>query len=351
MIDKRERKIVLKILITGSTASQYSVKANSKIPTFPGLLYNFLIRQGHSVTWQIPTTKLSKEWLDQFDKIIVGVASPSSVSSNRFFGAFSVISHAKSLGKLVLFVDAPEPYKLWAGIRAFSKKPEEVLKPFYANRYEYKEVQEDPKIFSAVLEAVNYLYTQQWPLTLYPSSPLVAKNTLSKNIPNLLPQNSQGLCFDSLILKDMGREEPGGDIYWVVDQPNTRWSKNIQNTVTKQVVPIKNNKWEDMTTILPRIDSSIGVLISSYKNYESWWSVMVPHALLLEVPVVTEWRNTIHLGKEWSMLPAQVEEMSPTERLRLAKAQKYIYSSLLVSEKELVESLEKNLLNTGYLEN
>jgi hypothetical protein len=341
----------LKILITGTTASQYSVKSNSKIPTFAGLLFNFLTQQGHSVIWQAPTTKLSKEWLDQFDKIIVGISSPSSVSSNRFFGAFSVISYARSLDKLVLFVDAPEPFKLWAGIRAFSKKPEEILKPFYLGRYEYTEVQNDPEVFTRISQSVNYLYTQQWPLTLYPSSPLVWESTLSKNIPNLSLINSHGLCFDSFILEDISREKLSGNDYWVVDQPNTNWTKNVKNTILKQVIPIKNHKWEDMSTILPKIDGAIGVLISSYKNYESWWSVLVPHALLLEVPVVTEWRNTIHLGKEWSMLPAQVEEMSPTERLKLARSQKYIYSSLLTSEDRLKESLEKTLLNTRYLEN
>lgn len=338
----------MKILITGSTASQYSSKSDSRIPTFAGLLCHSLVEKGYSVTWTKPNFSHSKEWLDQFDKIIVGISSPSSLSANKIYGALSVIDYAKELEKLVLFIDAPEPYKVWSGIRAISKNSKELLKSFYINRYDYKEAT-DSNNFNRLLKTVDYLYNNKWPLTLYPSNPWINQRIISKNIPNLTTENLYGICFDSFILQDLKREKPNGGSYWVVDQPNTVWSKTVSKTLNKEILPIKENKWSDMSSILAKIDDSIGVLISPYKNIEPWWSIIISHSLLLEVPVVTEWRNTINLGKEWAMLASQVEDMSPNERNSLAKTQRSIYSSLLLSSEEVIKSIEKNVLSTRYL--
>jgi hypothetical protein len=87
------------------------------------------------------------------------------------------------------------------------------------------------------------------------------------------------------------------------------------------------------------------MIISVYKNSEPWWSVMLSHALLLEIPVVTEWRNTSFLGSEWAFIPAEIEDMSPVERNSLAKRQKNIYIESMPDANEVLKKLENSILN------
>lgn len=334
----------MKILITGSTSSQYSSKSDERIPTFTGFVNTSLLETGHSVLWQEPSLEMTKDWLDQFDKIIVGVSSPSSLSANRIYGALSVINYAKELDKLILLLDAPEPYKLWSGIRAIYNKPSELMKPFYIKRYEYLDVVNNDEAHRLVNTVVD-LYKNQWPTTLYPSNPWITSDVLTKNIPNLDTDNAHGLCFDSFILQDIPRLNLNYEDYWCVDQQNTRWSKNISKTLAKPVIPVRDHKWQSHSDALARLDSSLGMIISVYKNSEPWWSVMLSHALLLEIPVVTEWRNTSFLGDEWAFIPAEIEDMSPVERNSLAKRQKNIYIESMPNANEVLKKLENSIVN------
>lgn len=336
----------MKILITGSTASQYSLKSNERIPTFTGFIYNSLVETGHSVSWEEPSIDLTKEWLDQYDKIIVGLSSPASLSANRIYGALSVINYAKELDKLVLVVDAPEPYKIWSGLRAISNKPSELTKPFYIRRYEYANVYGTPNE-ERLLNTVLDLYKNEWPTTLYPSNPWINSDIVTKNIPNLSKEYAYGLCFDSFVLQDIPRFNLNYEDYWCVDQPNTKWSKNISKTLAKPVIPMRDHKWQNHSEVLARLDSSLGMLVSVYKNSEPWWSVMLSHALLLEIPVVTEWRNTFFLGADWSLIPSEVEEMTPQERNELAKRQKNIYLNKIPNANETLKILENSVLGAG----
>jgi hypothetical protein len=338
----------MKVLITGSTASQYSSKSNERIPTFTGFIYNSLVETGHTVVWEEPSVETTKDYLNQYDKIIVGLSSPSSLSANKIYGALSVINYAKELDKLVLLVDAPEPYKIWSGIRAISNKPLELVKPFHARRYEYINVL-DTNNQERLTQTVVDLYKNEWPTTLYPSNPWIHSEVLTKNIPNLNLENIHGLCFDSFVLQDIPRFNLNYEDYWCVDQPNTKWSKNVAKTLSKPVLPIRDHKWQGHSDALARLDSSLGMIISVYKNSEPWWSVMLSHALLLEIPVVTEWRNTSFLGSDWSLLPSEIEEMGPQERNQLAKRQKNIYLSQIPNVGETLKKVENSVLDARKL--
>lgn len=338
----------MKILITGSTASQYSLKSDERVPTFTGFIYSSLVDAGHDVTWEEPSIYTTKEYLNDYDKIIVGLSSPSSLSANRIYGALSVLNYAKDLNKLIILTDSPEPYKLWAGIRAVANKPSELLKPFYIRRYEYMDVMKNSDE-SRLVDTVVDLYKNEWPSVIYPSNPWITSDVITKNIPNVLAHSTYGLCFDSSILQDIPRLNLNYEDYWCVDQLNTKWSKSVTQTLSKPVLPIRDHKWQSHSDALARLDSSLGMLVSVYKNYEPWWSVMLSHALLLEIPVVTEWRNTSFLGQDWSLLPSEIEEMSPKERNELAKRQKLTYLQQIPNSGAVLNILENSLINANNL--
>lgn len=101
----------MKILITGCTPAQSSVNLMSRTVSFTSLLHNAFEDLGHEVFLTRPHLNYSKEFLDQYDAIFVGLASPSSVSAHYSYGAFAVANKARELGKLRLIVDMPEPQK------------------------------------------------------------------------------------------------------------------------------------------------------------------------------------------------------------------------------------------------
>ena len=139
----------MKILLTGCSASQASESLNSRLPTFPGLLKAALSYAGHDVVFDSPSMSTTKKDLETYDYVVVGLSAPTSVSSYRLYGALSTIDQAKEVTNLVYLVDAPEPHKLWNGIRALAKKKEEIVKPFYSRRPDYDRAS-DPKELSRI---------------------------------------------------------------------------------------------------------------------------------------------------------------------------------------------------------
>ena len=127
----------MKILVTGSTASQASPGNLSRHPSFTGLLTKALTDLGHQVTNSYPKFNYSEAQLDTFDLIFVGLSSPSNLSAHYAHGAFVLAEKARNLGKLNLIIDLPEPQKIKNTIRDFYNKTDDFYKPFYQKRIQY----------------------------------------------------------------------------------------------------------------------------------------------------------------------------------------------------------------------
>ena len=120
----------MKVLITGCTASHASKNTNDKNPSFAGIINIALTELGFDVTWEDPSVTMTKDYLSQYDAILVGIAKPTGIASHRAYGALSVINHASDLGTLSLFIDTIDPHKLYFSLGDIYRKPESFFGSF-----------------------------------------------------------------------------------------------------------------------------------------------------------------------------------------------------------------------------
>jgi hypothetical protein len=335
----------MKVLVTGFTASQCSENANNRLSTFTGLFKDALDEIKCDVTWKKPQLTMSKEYLDQYDLIVVGIASPQSLAANYVYAGLWVASQAKDLGKLRLIVDAPDPYWIWSGIRDCNDNPQKLFKPFYASRRNYLEAQ-DPRYSEPIYSFLKHLYTERWVKTIVPSIPWFSKEVVSNAIKNIQTEDIIGICYDREIIDaSLDRIEPSYGKYWCADAPNSNWTKKVIKNLIYEVLPVRSNKYSDSVEVLNRIENSIGTLISTYKNNDPWWSIAISQSIAAGVPVVTDWRHTSWVGAEWASLPSTVEEMSPNQRLIVAQSQKNFYRDATPSREESLQKTAEALDN------
>jgi hypothetical protein len=333
----------MKIFITGCTASQTSPGNLSRHTSFTGLLTKALNDLGHQVVNSYPRFSYSVEYLDQYDLIFVGLSSPSNISAHYSHGAFVVAEKARQLGKLNLIVDIPEPQRIKNTIRDFYNKTDDFYKPFYQKRLQYEEALK-PENREKVESFIDHLHNDQWEPVFVPSMPWFSKETVLKNLPNVLEENVTTLCYDRMLVDLSGdREEPVYSNYWCSDNVNSSWTKKISKTLNFEIQPTKANNYSTNETVIDRMKSSNGVLITTYQGGDSWWSVAIPQALMAGVPVITDWRHTAELGAEWAYLPSTIEEMSPKDRLIMAQSQKDFYREAAPSYEESLEKTTKAL--------
>jgi hypothetical protein len=336
----------MKILVTGSTASQVPSRRTESTPTFTRLLVKALTEGRHDVTWINPSVSLSKEYLGEFDSVIVGIAPPTSTAAHRIYGSLSVIHHALEIENLCLLLDAPEPKRVWAGIRAIYNNPENLTKEFYSKRQDYKTTS-DADTLHRLQSSISFLYENRWPTTLFPAFPWMSFPSVSTDIPNTNHENLVGLNFDSFLMsetrKDLAPYRLPSD-HWVIDAQNTRWAKSIEPTLSFPVFPVRQNKWENNESVESRIYNSLGSLISVYRLGHPWWSSILAQSLALATPVATDWQLSSMLGTEWSILPANIEDLSDMERVRLANSQKESYLNAVPSQKNSIEFTTAALL-------
>ena len=342
----------MKVLLTGCTAPQSSKNTNERNPSFAGIMNMSLTELGFDVTWEDPSVKMSKEYLSQFDSVIVGIAKPTSIVSHRAYGALSVVNHASDLGNLSIFLDTPDLHKINFSLGDVYRKPESLISSFYSKKREYN-LAIKPEYFSNIVSGAKKLYTQEWPNTFIPAYPWSNSEFVSNNIPNINKTKLFLVKPDAVLLKIRSSSNTKinyGD-HWCVDNLKTEWSKKTIMSLSRPHVSYRESRWESNSDILTRLDGSLGTLISTYKDGNPWWSSSLSQALFVGVPAVTDWRLTSYLGKEWSFLASAVEEMTPEERTVLAENQKNSYMNHLPSSEEMRENIGSILAQKTYVRN
>jgi hypothetical protein len=333
----------MKILITGSTSPQASLKTALRVPTFASLMYHHLGSQGVVVELKEPSMYMTEEEVSSYDMVFVGIAPPTSLSANRTYPAFYVANLALKQDKLILFIDAPEPYKIQASLKSCYLNVSDLQKDFYKMRKFYDQFVGEGKAQNEVYEFIETLYTQEWPTLVYPAFPWSDSDYIRKALPNVgkvFPIN-----LDSTLVQvgRIGSDLFSEQTYWTCDAPKTRWAQRVSRTLAYPVVPSRDRKWDVEDVTLANMKNSIGTLISLYRSDEVWWSPALAQSLSTGTPVVTDWRYSKILGPEWSYLGSSVEEMSNSERFDLAVAQRDFYLGYLNSAKNPEVNLEKIL--------
>jgi len=331
-----------KILITGMSASHSSEKANLRSLSFAGVMKLVLEQQGHEVIQENPEVSWNTKDLEQYDSVLVGISPLTSLSANHVYGALSVIDVLLDSPKLHLFIDAPEPAKITASLRAMVKTPDNLTKPFYSYRKGFSSATQ-PNMLENLLDVIDHLLNKQWPTTLYPSLPWTDE---IKHVADCLPEGAGnslvGINLDSYLISTQDMIEIERRDKWVVENYSTKWVKSTTSTLTHPTVPMKWSKaWTD-EQVSTQISSGLGALIPPYSS-STWWSYRYIQCMNNLTPIATDWKESQLIGSSWTHLASSIESMSQEERIRLAKDQRDSYIINIPTRRDAAINLSQAL--------
>jgi hypothetical protein len=329
-----------KIFITGMSAQHASPSSNQKNLNFAGVVSSVIGASGHEVTWASPSVYMTKESLDAYDVVLVGVCPITSVGANRVYGALSVISLLWGSNKLRLFVDGPSQSQIEVSLKSSLSNPQSIVKSFFSYRKEYSNVSSDLDIQSRIMNGIELLLNEDWVTTIVPSLPWTQFEhiKLSKNAKS----NLELVNLDAhLIINQPTSNEKAEK--WCVDSYSSKWSKSVVSSLTLPHSPMKWSKgWTD-EQVMSQVSRSVGAIISPDQRDGTWWSYRYIQALNSNTPIVTDWKDSQSLGFEWTILASSIESMSQQKKDLLATAQKELYVASIDSKKKSTDKL-KNIL-------
>jgi hypothetical protein len=328
-----------KILITGMSASHASLNANRRSLSFAGLVYDVLVESGHEVVMCDPRVSWSLEDVEEYSAVIVGVSPITSLSANKAYGALNLISLLWEDPRLRLLVDAPHPAQIGASLRSVHTNPANLTKPFYAYRQGYQ-LAASESVSRRLLGTVDRLLNDTWPETIYPSLPWRDAQHVAKELPAGALNSLRGINLDSFLVAESA---PKGDVEkiekWSADAPSSTWTKKVKNTLALPISPMKHTKGQDDMQVGSQILRSAGSLVSPHRD-GTWWTYRYIQSLNHGVPVATDWKESQHIGKSWSVLAATIEHMSNVERRDLAWDQLQDYMSAIPRRENVRKTLE-----------
>ena len=331
-----------KILLTGMSAPHASTDANKRSLSFASLLSHVLTVQGHEITQTDPEISWEASDLNEYDHVLVGLSPLTSLSANRVYGALNVIDVLRESDKLALYIDAPEPVRITASLRAMTKNPQNMTKPFYSYRKGYMHAS-TPSVLDDLMGVVDYLLNETWPTTLYPSLPWSGTGKVISQLPTGAAASIKGINLDSYLLTLQDPIEIERREKWVVENFSTNWTKSTLATLSSPTVPMKWHKgWTD-EQVSAQIASGIGALISPYQTGGTWWTYRLVQCINALTPVATDWRESGALGEPWLHIAAGIEEMSADERSKLAKEQRDTYIQAIPNKRDAAVMLSDSL--------
>lgn len=327
-----------KILLTGMTASHCSKSSNQRSLGFSGVLNIALSSNPNiDVVWGQPSVGMTKNFLEQFDSIVVGVSPLTSLSSNYVYGALSIISEMKDSPKLSLFVDTSSPRQIGLSLNQAISNTSNLTKPIFSSRKEAGVVFSDSEILKKIAGSAEFLAKEVWPQTLYASLPW--KSIDSLNLPSNAKQNIKSINLDSYLIDQESYVLNRSD-KWVVDNYKPRWTKK---TIATHILPDAPMKWSRGVSdakVMEQICRSIGVVISPDDRDGTYWNYRYAQALTSGTPIATYWQESGVLSESWAVLSSKIDTMSSSERDALAKDQKISYLNSILEKKEALDNLK-----------
>jgi hypothetical protein len=335
----------MRILLTGMASGHTSEKVHQSNEGFFGRLKSALSSLGHEVVWTSASVSWTKQDLEAFDKIFVGVVPPTALSANKAYGALSVIELMFDSPKLRLVVDQPQHWLLEASLNSVLKAPKSLVKPFYFRRSEYL-LASKPETLTRLVRACGLLKGELWPITIYPGLPWKSDESVSNHLPKGAEGSLIGMNFDKTQNQTNVTDIFKPEQCWTTNDAYTRWSSNIGQQLEHDIINAKDSKKDDDAAIFERISESRGfVLTPPERHGGTWWSPMIMMALNSQTPIVTEWRETLEFSKNWAQLAPNIEHMQSDERYVVAKLQKQDYLDAIPTREEALETLANLIEN------
>lgn len=292
---------------------------------------------GIDASWEAPNINWTKEHLDQFDAVFVGILPPTSPSANKLYGSLHVIGLLADSPKLHLVVDHPQIWQFKSSIASVSRNIDSIYTDFYAKRRDYKAASA-PEIKSVIETAIQKLSTNTWPKTVYPKLPWGEDETVAK----FLTENLIGVNLDAFLLEEPGTPSTQISQIWHIDNPSTSWAKRQGLLLSNPVFPMKDSSKSTDADVAANISDSIGSLITPQdRGVGTWWSYRFIQSLNLRTPVVSEWRETGKLGMSWDLLASSLEDLSFMEILALALEQRTSYIQAIPDKNNVVTQIQQ----------
>jgi len=330
-----------KIFLTGMTAVHCSKEVNDRSLNFAGLMYQVLVSAGHDVTWGNPSVFMTKESLSNYDAVIVGVSPATSLSSNRIYGALAIIDDLWGDDKLSLYVDVPNVRQISTSFKSFSQV-ENVTKPFFSGRREYKLVVASKKILSKVTSASNKITNEEWvSTTLYPALPWKTSDLI--RLPSNAKANLVKINLDSHILLPEPIPNEESVAKWACDNPSTKWVISLMPHLSLPVVPMRWDKKSYDEQIFNQISRSYASLICPDPKDGTYWNYQYIQSMNAGIPIATQWQESASVSDAWGVLASNIDVMSSSQREFLALAQRESYAKAIPSKKDSTYLLESSI--------
>lgn len=330
-----------KILITGTTAQQYSSSIASRSLTFAGALAQALEKAGYTVSFSEPSLSWTARDLKEYKKVLVGVSPPLSVTANSAYGALAAIKTLEGRDNLMTFIDAPEPWKIFANFRAIEKNSQTLFKDFYSKRKGYLQVAGNADVRRHIIDAVMSLNNDPWSTTLYPQLPWSEDASKFSGVPDNASSSMIGINLDSFHVAENTNFNSSRVKRWIVDNDKTRWAKNALDGLSVPATSIRETKARTSSDLFDVLNSSMGVLIGPHGDKMTWWSQVYVQALNAGTPIATDWRESKKIGNAWDHLASGIEEMSEIDRYELSVTQKQQYVKSIPTKEALTTQLER----------
>jgi hypothetical protein len=328
----------MKVLFTGMASSHSKPSANV---TFFNNLAKHVGTQA-DVEWNAPSVTWTKDYLEQYDAIFVGILPPTSPSANKMYGAMHVIDLMFESPKLNLVLDHPQLWQYKHGFNAIDRSIDSVFGSFYSKRSEFTLTRDSHT--ESVISANRKLLTKKWPTTLYPSLPWKSNRPVDKLLGLFAEDSLVGLSFDAWLFDDTESvSEVRGD-HWVADSPGSEWTKSISKLLEMPIASVKQKpRMSDADSLQP-IQEAAGFLLSPQeRGVGIWWSYRIIQALQSKTFILSNWRETGILGPEWNLLGSDWESLTKSDKIAIAEAQKESYLNAIPSKLETASTLSSIL--------
>lgn len=330
----------MKILLTGMASSHVSPKAHLTNFGFFAALNESLTNDGHDVEWMPSSITWSKEDLDIYDAVFVGVVPPTAISANRAYGALNVIQKLFDSDKLKLVIDSPQYWILGHSLASVVRQPEKLVGVFYNKRSEYS-LALSSEYLDILVDACSKLLSEKWPTTIYPSLPWKTNESVAELLPTGASESLIGINLDSLYITKSTPEFYTTTDRWVTTEANGTWTSAIGRTIRHPIEPMRTSKAHTNQVISETISDSIGVLVAPQRRKGgTWWSFVYAQAMNELTPIATEWRESSRIGNSWNVLASEIEDMTAFDRYLLAAKQK----------EEYLNSINSNTQNSALFE-
>lgn len=325
------------------TASQSSQALSRRGLSFAGVLEHVLASAQVDVHWDSPSVSWTAKNFDEYDAVLAGVAPVHSLTANKAYGVLALIDTLYGTKKLRLFIDAPEPSKIHAGLRSVKKDSSRLVKPLYSARKDYSRVVEDKKTREKVLSGIEILASKNWPKTFYPGLPIDQSIANASGIPKTMSDSLVKINADSMFIHGDAPLNPERSNYWVTTMKSSKWYDDVTCHLKYPTRHAKQHRtWTD-ADITNCIADSIGTLIGPHDDKLLWWSPLFIYAMNTLTPIATEWRLSNAIGKDWNHLAVAIEEMSVIDRYEVAVAQREQYLDIVREPASVVQHLIEQL--------